>query len=86
MDVAVISLLNEDGTYWHLLLDIYRAPVSAANIVLLSCVYVLLRKFIKATPTIVEEAFIFLPLNFFCHAPIQPRDDVAEPRQKYISG
>ena len=41
---------------------------------------------IKATPTIVEEAFIFYLWTFFCNAAIQPRDDVAEPRQKYISG
>ena len=40
----------------------------------------------KATPTIVEDAFIFYLWTFFCHAPIRPRDDVAEPRQKYISG
>ena len=41
---------------------------------------------IKATPTIVGEAFIFYLWTFFYNAPIQPRDDVAEPRQKYISG
>ena len=41
---------------------------------------------IKATPTIVGEAFIFYLWSFFCHAPILPRDDAAALRQKYISG
>jgi len=52
----------------------------------LRVVYTDIVRIFKATPTIVEEAFIFYLLTFFCHAPILPRDDVAALRQKYISG
>ena len=63
-------------------------PASVCNASTSSAIWRVLMKIkiIKATPTIVGEAFIFYLWTFFCHAPILPRDDAAALRQKYISG